>query len=182
MTANPKNLHDSSPGAIAARRGYWEKRARDEKKRATIARREKAIRALEARAGKHAGRAAGGVAGHVRSFASHPVRYAKTGKAENKVGLAVLLFFGLIAVASLRRGAWPDASGFLSIAGATLAVVLLSAVAPDLVVAVLLVVLFIMALTNVQTILGITDLLFGRLGSSIGPVRAVAGGGGMRVL
>lgn len=85
----------------------------------------------------------------------------RSSKVENKVGLAALLFFAVIGIAAVRRGSWPDAAGWSSVAVGTLVVVAASVVAPDLVVTVLVVALIILALTNAKVIAEVAERLIG---------------------
>lgn len=112
-------------------------------------------------------RAARAVTSHASSFARNPGRYATAPKTENKVGLAVILFFLVMGAASVRAGHWPDSKGMLSVAGGTLVVVALSAVAPELVVNVLIAALIIFALTNTKVATGIFGAAFGNINKTI---------------
>lgn len=142
----PADLHDSSPGAVAARRAHW--RRRDE-----------APRRAAARDGSKRRASTGLRLPAIKS----PQALVRSQDAGDKAGLAALLFFGLLAVATLRRGSWPHARDLGYMAGGTIVVVIASLVAPDVVIAVLAVALVILAITNAQVIVGFSEWLGGGL-------------------
>lgn len=150
-----RDLKNNSPEAIAERRGYW------------AARRVSggSARRVPSGQGAAARSAVSSATSHVARYARNPVAYTKS----NGVGGAVLTFFALVALSSLRRGAWPHQHDLLTIASGTIVVVVAASIAPDLVTYVLLTVLVIMVLTNASIIL---KLLGWATGRAVGAVSA----------
>ncbi len=132
--AGAKDLHDSSPAAVRARRAYFEKKGRA------------STRDTSRRTSPLAGVARASASGAAR-FARNPVRYAGR---ESAVGAALFTFILIVALASIRRGRWPSQEEFATLAVAAVVIVALAVVLPEVTQGILIAAVVVALLLNAQ--------------------------------